>query len=424
MNNGDLSKIKGLLRFVMKNKLSDFYRAKYGREKFSPLAEVRAIDDIRKIPLLAKKELSEAGSEKILFVEEEKISHIAATTGTTGRPLLTFRSKPDKPNDQKIIKNVDFGRIMFLINPLRACRIYSSNARSKYGLLAGDIHNLPTSCRLAAQLKIKTVFTTPSLAIILSDYLKRYPALAESLKFFILTGEPVTAAKKKILKTLHPGVKFFVRYGASETGSLAFQCEYLSQREDCVLFHPRLADARFEIINAGTGQPAEPGAKGELVVTDFWNKATPLIRYRTGDMASFHKNDCPCEEPGPLLQIWGRIDRDFVRAGGFEIRRDMLEKPLLNLRDCLNEGFEAHLYENFVNAKPKIKMILNLSLKNKGAEPSEVKKRVQNEFLENCRLSPSFNLKTAVEAGLFEPLQINFVDFPESTKTPGALILH
>jgi phenylacetate-CoA ligase len=33
------------------------------------------------------------------------------------------------------------------------------------------------------------------------------------------------------------------------------------------------------------GRPASPGEVGEVVITDLYNKATPMIRYRIGDLA-------------------------------------------------------------------------------------------------------------------------------------------
>ncbi|HEY0089582.1 MAG TPA: hypothetical protein VGB37_12105, partial [Candidatus Lokiarchaeia archaeon] len=152
--------------------------------------------------------------------------------------------------------------------------------------------------------------------------------------------------------------------------------------------------------------------------------ATPLIRYLPGDLASFTENDCPCGAPGPLLQIWGRTNYDLVRAGGFELRTEMLEKTLLNLQNYLQDNFEGHIYENFVGNKPKIKVVLNLSLKEGVKESPELKQKIENEFLENWQLSPRLNLKKAMEAGLFEPLQINLVKFPKSQKSRRVLILH
>jgi phenylacetate-CoA ligase len=49
-----------------------------------------------------------------------------------------------------------------------------------------------------------------------------------------------------------------------------------------------------EIIDPVTGDPVEPGEKGELVLTTLSMRAFPLIRFRTGDMARLVTEPCGC----------------------------------------------------------------------------------------------------------------------------------
>lgn len=206
-------------------------------------------------------------------------------------------------------------------------------------------------------------------------------------------------------------------------GVLGFQCPFLVENNNQIYYHS-INGCYLELIDPDTEKEIEPGQKGELVFTHFHSRATPMIRYRTGDLASFHKNDCPCGSPGPLMQIWGRVKHDTVKVGGLVLKKEMIEKPILNLRDYLKNDFEAHFYETFIENKPKIKVVLNLSLKKEVKETPELKQKIENEFLENWQLSPRLNLKKAVESGLFELPQINFVRFPFSAKGRQVLILH
>lgn len=433
MNNTFL-KFKELLKFVFENKYSDFYRVKYEKARFNPLTDFNSMDDIKKIPFLTKEEFSSADPLKFLFVPEKEVDFIAQTSGTTtGKPSFIFYSKysPLKPDPAKLEwkwkKQGETIKKWFLLHPFGAFLAYfvwRTTKKGKEWFLAGDIYNIPFSCYSASGLGVNVIITTPTLAIILKDYLERYPDLKKSLKFFILGGEMVTPNKKRFLRELYPDLEISLAYGSAETVLTGFQCPYLTKKEDEVYFHPNVNDFHFEIINPDTGKEVKLGEKGELVVTSFKNRGTPLIRYKTGDLTSFKENNCPCGLPGSLLQTWGRVNYDIVKAGGFDLRTEMLEKPLLNLRDYLQDTFEAHIYENFVGTKPKIKVALNLSLKEGVEESPELYQRIENEFLENWQLSPRLNLKGAVEAGLFEPLQINFVKFPKSPKVKRVLILH
>jgi phenylacetate-CoA ligase len=424
-NNKAFLKFNKLLNFVFENKQSDFYRLKYKQAGFNPVTDFKSIKDVKKIPLLTKEELTSADPMKLLFIEKEKVEIISATSGTSGEPFITFRSFQSSDHLGPL-KAVDFGKCLFLASPIRTHATSYLWARRGRWVLAGDIHNIPASLQLASRFGINTIYTTPTLAIILKDYIERYPKLKESLRFFWLGGESVSPAKKSILQKLYPKLLFFLGYGISETGGLSvgFQCLSLAKRNDQIYFHPRMDEFYYEILNPDTEQEAKEGESGELILTAFFNPATPVIRYKTGDLVSLKKNDCPCGYSGPLLQVLGRSAHDTVRAGGVELRKEAIEKPLLNLKDYLKESFEAHIYENLVGGKLKIKVLLKLSLKKDVRESLELRRKIEKEILEKWQLSPRLNLKKAVEGGLFDPLQINFVQFPLAAKARQVLVLH
>ena len=431
MKNDAFLKFKNLLSFVFDNKYSDFYRNKYEKSGFNPASDFNSIDNIKKIPFLAKKELLDVELFNLLFVDEKKVGAIAVTSGTTGKPLVIFYHESDlySPPYFSHLTNEKIRGLCLLPNPamsLLLYHLYALSIKKVDGprILIGDASNLSNSCKLAGMLKTNFIYTFPSMAIILKDYFEHYPDLKKSLKFLMLTGELLSPEKKRFLETLYPNLKILLQYTSSEGPSVGFQCQYLTKRNDQIYYHARVGDYYLEIINPETEEDAKFGEKGELVITNFWNSATPLIRYKTGDLVSFAENNCPCGIPGPLLQHWGRVNYDVVKAGGFVLRTEMLEKPLLNLKSYLKDAFECHAYESFIGTVPRVKIVLNLSLKEGIKKSPELKKMIENEFLENWQLSPRFNLKKAVGAGLFEPLQINFVKFPKSVKPRKILVAH
>ena len=61
-----------------------------------------------------------------------------------------------------------------------------------------------------------------------------------------------------------------------------------------------------EILDDG-GSPLPDGESGEVVVTPLGLEGTPLLRYRTGDIASLHSAPCACGRQTPRLgPILGR----------------------------------------------------------------------------------------------------------------------
>jgi phenylacetate-CoA ligase len=62
-----------------------------------------------------------------------------------------------------------------------------------------------------------------------------------------------------------------------------------------------------------------PGASGELIVTDFYNTATPLIRYRIGDFATAETGQCSCGRGLPVLSaVHGRA-YDLLRLSSGKV---------------------------------------------------------------------------------------------------------
>jgi phenylacetate-CoA ligase len=75
-----------------------------------------------------------------------------------------------------------------------------------------------------------------------------------------------------------------------------------------------------EFLDEG-GRPVTAGGTGELVSTAFGNVATPLIRYRTGDMCVVGGQDCVCGRRGPLVeQITGRSNDFLITPDGRHVR--------------------------------------------------------------------------------------------------------
>lgn len=108
-------------------------------------------------------------------------------------------------------------------------------------------------------------------------------------------------------------------YGSTESAFAgAVQCRCREER------HVRALDLLLEIVHPVTGEVLPAGEPGELVITTLQRRAMPLLRYRTGDMASLLEGPCACGSPLPRLgPVLGRIvcdGKDFhlthPRKGG------------------------------------------------------------------------------------------------------------
>jgi phenylacetate-CoA ligase len=76
-------------------------------------------------------------------------------------------------------------------------------------------------------------------------------------------------------------------------------------------------DYGFHEILDEAGRPVPPGVPGVITVTTLHNRAMPLIRYRTGDIALWSPERCPCGQSFPVVHsIEGRQTDYLVTPKG------------------------------------------------------------------------------------------------------------
>lgn len=152
------------------------------------------------------------------------------------------------------------------------------------------------------------VFCTPTYALRLVEV-----AAAEGIdltksgvRALVVAGEPggsIPATRGRIEAGW--GARVFDHNGMTETGPLGFEC--LEAPGGLHLLETAILP---EVIDPATGRAVPAGEQGELVVTSFRRVASPLIRYRTGDLVTIDPEPCPC-------------GRAMVRlAGGIHSRSD------------------------------------------------------------------------------------------------------
>jgi len=91
------------------------------------------------------------------------------------------------------------------------------------------------------------------------------------------------------------------QYASSEGAPFIYECPEGNMHMD-------LRSGVFEVLD-NNGNPCE---KGNLVVTSFSTKGTPLIRYKIGDTVKLTRKTCTCGNNNPLVDyISGRIN-DFI----------------------------------------------------------------------------------------------------------------
>jgi phenylacetate-CoA ligase len=92
-----------------------------------------------------------------------------------------------------------------------------------------------------------------------------------------------------------------------------------------------------EVVDPESGAPLPDGEDGELVFTTLTKEAMPLLRYRTGDIASLNREPCACGRPfARMSAIRGRHD-DMLIVRGVNLYPSQFEEALLTV-----EGIAPH----------------------------------------------------------------------------------
>ena len=95
------------------------------------------------------------------------------------------------------------------------------------------------------------------------------------------------------------GCRVSTHYGLTESGwGLAVDCDV------CPGYHYDELDHIVEAVDPETGGPVPEGREGEVVLTNISRDCMPLIRYRTGDIATLTRSVC-----GSHLMTLGHIRR-------------------------------------------------------------------------------------------------------------------
>ena len=153
----------------------------------------------------------------------------------------------------------------------------------KNNLVMVDISNmgddsLEQICKDIEKKKIQVLVTYSSALTALTGYIKRTGRDISKWKVEMVfsMGEALPDATYELTKEIF-GFSPVRSYGNNENGFIAIQLgEDKEYTIDLYNFYP-------EVLKMNSDEPAAPGELGRLVVTDYYNKTFPMVRYDTGD---------------------------------------------------------------------------------------------------------------------------------------------
>lgn len=245
-------------------------------------------------PVLSKENIRSNQSGMIADGFDLAKLHIASTSGSTGIPFRVYQNREKR---QRVdAEAIHFGRLSgyHIGNPLWHLKVWTPrNSRSRISAFARNMHPVDVSTfnEKEARALIDTIQRRKgsSSVIAYSSSLETIARLFrdeeqgsrrdEGIVSIVGQSEPLSQEARNILgRTL--GTYPVGRYGLEEIGVVGQQQTSLDGS-----YRMNLASHIVEVLRQESNDRASAGEIGRLVVTDLFNKAQPMLRYDTGDLA-------------------------------------------------------------------------------------------------------------------------------------------
>jgi phenylacetate-CoA ligase len=331
------------------HRLGELLAAIHGRNRFYTrkldeagirIGALRLPEDLVTLPLTTKAELV-ADQEAhppwgtVLTEPIERYTRYNQTSSTSGRPLRW----PDTNQSwqwllecwKTVYRAAHVGqtdRILFAFSFGPFLGFWTAfDAACQIGAHAVPAGGMSSQQRLALvdAIEPSVVCCTPTYALrlaeVAADRRGGRPLSDSSVRVVIVAGEPggsIPATRRRIEQEW--GARVIDQHGLTEVGPVSFECW-----EEPGGLHVNEREFIGEVL-ASTLEPVSDGEPGELVLTNLGRLASPVIRYRTGDVVVRRSDRCRCGRTYARLEggIMARTD-DMVNIRGVNVYPTTIE---------------------------------------------------------------------------------------------------
>jgi phenylacetate-CoA ligase len=300
---------------------------------------LHCLEEVRDLPYTTKQDLRDAFPDGLLCVPRDEIIRLHSSSGTTGQATVVYHTRKDIENWAELC-----ARSMYMTG-VRKHDVFQN--MMGYGLFTGGLGlhygseklgalTIPASSgnsrrqiRLMQDFRTTVIHITPSYSLHLYTIFQEEgvdPRKDLQLRIAFLGAEPYSEETRRKIEQLY-GIDAFNSYGLSEMNGpgVAFEC---TEKEGMHLWEDSYL---LEVIDPASGELQGDGVEGELVLTTLHREGMPIIRYRTGDIATVYPGTCPCGRTHRRIsRIKGRSD-DMLIIKGVNIYPMQVEKVLMKV---------------------------------------------------------------------------------------------
>jgi phenylacetate-CoA ligase len=300
-------------------------------------------EEVAHLPFTDKSRLRDAYPFGLLRVPVASLARLHASSGTHGKPTVVGYTPADIDSWTELM-----ARSMTMAGVRPGMLVHNANT---YGLFTGGhgFHHgaerigapvLPVSGGFTARqalllndLGAQVLVSTPSYALVIAQAVHDAgidPATLK-LELGLFGGEPWTDGLRTEIERALPGLRAVNFYGLSEMCGPGVATECLEVRDG---LHVHEDHFLVEVVDPESGAPVDEGDEGELVFTTLLKEAMPLLRYRTGDIASVTFEPCRCGRTTARIRgLRGRRD-EMIIVRGVNIYPSNVEHALLSVPEA------------------------------------------------------------------------------------------
>jgi phenylacetate-CoA ligase len=288
---------------------SAFYRERL------PGTPLRSWEEFLRLPFTTKEDLRKQSPHGLVCVPSQELLQYHESSATTGTPVSVWYSGDDLAEIQERFSEWGVGfmpgdrvliRFPYALSTIGHF-VHAAAQHKRACVIPADsrttITPLPRVVELLRKLQV-TVLATISLSAVMIAEAAEMAGFEPRrdfphLRAICCAGEPLTQARRQLLEELW-GVPVYDNYGMTETGPQAMDC-----REQQL--HPWQGHFWMEVLDERLEKEVAPGETGYLVVTSLTRRASPLIRYLTGDRVQRLERPCGCGQTS-TLRVRGRVE--------------------------------------------------------------------------------------------------------------------
>ena len=274
--------------------------------------DLNSLADIAKLPFTTPQDLA-GTSYGLLCTSQSEVEKPVTfySSGSTGTRKRIFFSRADiqkimdfLPRGMNTVVDRGEGRVLVFLQNSQGRGIGGILAASctAYGIdsWAADLQDSPEDIlKMTLEHKINVWFGDAITIYRATRILEQRTDLrAIGMKCIFITMSNIPQSMVDYLHSAW-GCRVSTHYGLTESGwGLAVDCDV------CPGYHYDELNHIVEVVDPETGAVLPYGEEGEVVLTNIARECMPLIRYRTGDIATLNKSEC-----GSHLMTLGHIRR-------------------------------------------------------------------------------------------------------------------